>query len=167
MHSKLTHIIFVKNIMWIKNIMGIKKNPIAAGVIGLVFGTVLGVLIDRYINKCDCGKEIFPAAADYSNQDPVGLVGYYKKIIIDELPKYNEYCDKKDTKSASASGKKILDAYNEIEKIKSYVDNGNFKESFYGKDVFDEEVPKFPDNFKTTIENNTNINAQDLLWEDV
>jgi hypothetical protein len=48
--------------------MGIKKNPIAAGVVGLVFGTVLGVLIDRYINKCDCGKEIVPAAGGISRK---------------------------------------------------------------------------------------------------
>jgi len=146
--------------------MGIKKNPIAAGVVGLVFGTVLGVLIDRYINKCDCGKEIFPAA-DYSNQDVVGLVGHYKKIIIDELPNYNKYCGNEDTNSAAASGKKILEAYNNIEEIKSDLKNGNFNGSFYGKDAFDAEVPEFPDNFKTTIENKTIINRQDLLWEDV
>ena len=160
--------------MWIKNIMGIKKNPIAAGVVGLVFGTVLGVLIDRYINKCDCGKEIVPAAGgmsrsgDGQNVPPSFFYNFIeqlnigdneakfiknKKVDLDQ--DYNK--DAPDYYNAKLQADDILNAFTKIEAARNNV----VKNDSSNVNAFDNAVFKTLgvinkedfDNFKRNIKN--------------
>jgi len=93
--------------------MGIKKNPIAAGVVGLVFGTVLGVLIDRYFNKCECNENISNAKMQsYARGPGAGSAA----------PKYNEL---------ELAEKYQAEANKLLESIQEKYESKNYKDAFF------------------------------------
>jgi len=93
---------FVKNIITSKNIMGfltkvaasVEKYPLrAAAATSASLGVVLGIVVSKLVNKCDCGEEIRPA-----NSTP---------NIEDELKKA-----KTNTESAEANSILVADCIN-------------------------------------------------------
>jgi len=102
------------------NIMGIKKNPIAVGVVGLVFGTVLGIVIDKHFNKCKCNENISNAKMQAYAKGDKGIVGYkysftnevnlaekYKNNAITTYNNVLQLCQKNDFESAFFESLKI------------------------------------------------------------
>jgi hypothetical protein len=99
---------FVKNIITSKNIMGflvkvatcVEKHPLrAAAATSASLGVVLGIVVSKLVNKCDCGDEIRPATS-YPDPDVEKDLGKAKtnadsavanSILVNGYIKTNEY----------------------------------------------------------------------------
>jgi hypothetical protein len=105
--------------------MGIKKNPIAAGVVGLVFGAVLGIVIDKYFNKCECNENISNAKMQSYASGPTSGVTY-KYSFDNELKLAKKYKEDANTLFESIqnnyNSQNYNDAFFDSLKIYAFVD---------------------------------------------